>query len=264
LLKTGYVNIQFFFAMEFDITYHFLFVIIGIFAGIINILAGSGSILTLGIMSLLGVPTDVANGTNRIGIVLFGLSGTYQFNKKRSLDIKLSFPFVLLSLFGAFFGTLTALRLSKDSFDFILGCIFFFLFFVVLLKPEEKISNNFKLPNFIIKIGIFFIGFYAGFIQVGAGVILLIVLKILLKKNYTNLNPIKLIVITSANVLALILFTNGGLINWEIGISLAIGQIIGSFYGVKLNQSDLNINSIIQASLLVLITLSVLKFWKIV
>jgi uncharacterized membrane protein YfcA len=250
--------------MEFGLTYHFLFIIIGVVAGIINILAGSGSILTLGIMSLMGIPADVANGTNRIGIVLFGVSGVYQFNKKSSLDFKLSFPLVILSLIGALFGTLTALKISKDGFEFILGCVFFVLFFVVWLKPEEKIGKHHTFPKFLIYLAIVLVGFYAGFIQVGAGVILLIVLKILLQQNYTALNPIKLIVITAANILALILFTNGGLINWEIGISLAIGQIIGSYYGVKINQSDLNVNSIIQASLLVLITLSVLKFWKII
>ncbi len=256
-------NIQFFFAMEFSLINHFLFITIGLVAGIINILSGSGSILTLGIMSLMGIPVDIANGTNRIGIVLFGLSGVYQFNQKGSLNFKSSLPLVIVAIIGSFFGALTALKISKDGFEFILGLIFFILFFVVWLKPEQKIVDKFTLPKSIIYLFVCLVGFYAGFIQVGAGVILLIVLKFFLQKNYSALNPLKLIVITLANILALILFTNGGLINWEIGISLALGQIIGSYYGVKINESNLNVNSIIQISLLFLITLSVLKYWNI-
>lgn len=250
--------------MEYSLTFHFLFLIIGVVAGIINILAGSGSILTLGIMSLMGIPANIANGTNRIGIVLFGLTGAYQFNKKKSLNFKLSFPLIFLALIGAFFGSFTALEISNDGFEFVLGCIFFVLFFVVWLKPEEQIAKNKVIPKPFIYGAVILVGFYAGFIQVGAGVILLIVLKILLKQNYSLLNPLKLVVITSANILALILFSNNGLISWEIGISLAFGQIIGSYFGVKLNESNFNMNSIIQATLLLLITFSILKFWKII
>ena len=54
----------------------------GFTAGVINTLAGGGSLLTLPVLIFMGLPPHVANGTNRIGIVLQALVGTAGYRSK--------------------------------------------------------------------------------------------------------------------------------------------------------------------------------------
>ena len=83
---------------------------VGIFAGFINTLAGSGSLLTLPLLMFLGLPPNVANGTNRIAILLQNVVGVSSFKQQKVLKIKdglqLGIPAVIGSLVGARINTL--------------------------------------------------------------------------------------------------------------------------------------------------------------
>jgi uncharacterized membrane protein YfcA len=59
-----------------EISEGLLLIVVGFFAGIINTLAGGGSLFTLPVLIFLGLPPSVANGTNRIAIVVQSLGGT--------------------------------------------------------------------------------------------------------------------------------------------------------------------------------------------
>ena len=59
-----------------------LLIVVGFFAGIINTLAGGGSLFTLPVLIFLGLPPAVANGTNRIAIVVQSLGGTLGYQSK--------------------------------------------------------------------------------------------------------------------------------------------------------------------------------------
>jgi len=107
----------------------------------------------------------------------------------------------------------------------------------------------------------FLIGLYAGFIQIGTGIALLLVLKILLDKQFQQLNPLKVFIITLINLIALIIFSIGELIDWPVAISLSVGQVVGSIIGVKLNSSKYNLERVIRIVLILLITVSIGKFW---
>ena len=233
----------------------------GFAAGVINLLSGSGSIITLSLMAFLGVSPDVANGTNRIGILTHGTKGSYDFYKRGDLSIKGNWKIIIFSLIGAIFGTLTALKLSPDDFNFTMGLIFLFLLITIIFKPEQYLKKNKKLTPLIPWLMIP-IGFYGGFIQVGCSLFILAVLHLLSGKTLKDINPLKLFIITLFNIPALILFGMGDKINWPLGISLAVGQYFGAYIGVKLNSSQKNIEPYLKVLLIVLIIVSIAKFWK--
>jgi uncharacterized membrane protein YfcA len=72
----------------------------GIAAGFINTIAGSGSLLTLPLFMAFGLPAPVANGTNRIGILLQSLVGVFSFKKQNLLDFSSAFKLLFLPLSG--------------------------------------------------------------------------------------------------------------------------------------------------------------------
>jgi uncharacterized membrane protein YfcA len=232
----------------------------GISAGIINTLAGSGSIITLSLLSLLGLPVQIANGTNRIGLFFQSTTSTYQFYKQGELSLKGKFWLLVFSFFGAILGVFTASHLAVDLFQNVVGFIFCLLFFVVLLKPQKyiKASNGFlKILPLIFGL----IGFYAGFIQAGAGVFMLAVLHAVWGKSFSELNPFKVFIIMLINLVALIGYAFAEQVIWSFGLSLGAGQLIGALIGVRLNSLKNNIEPTIRFLLLGLILISIMKFW---
>jgi len=57
----------------------------GLFAGFVNTLAGSGSLITLPLLMFLGLPANIANGTNRIGVFVQSLVSSISFKSRNSI-----------------------------------------------------------------------------------------------------------------------------------------------------------------------------------
>ncbi|MFT6745972.1 MAG: putative membrane protein YfcA [Glaciecola sp.] len=232
----------------------------GFAAGVINIISGSGSIITLSLMAFCNVPLDVANGTNRIGILANGIKGTHAFKKKGELHLEDSWKIILLCMTGAIGGIITALYISPEAFSFSLGIIFSLLLLILIFEPHKRLKENKKTIKFIPWLMIP-IGFYGGFIQVATGIFLLTVLHIVSGKPLKEINPLKVFMIMLFNIPAILIFAMGGKINWALGISLAVGQYFGAIVGVKINTSNKNIEPAIRYLLITLVIVSIAKFW---
>ena len=115
------------------ITQYLLLFLVGISTGIINTLAGGGSLLTLPVLIFMGLPSNVANGTNRIAIVLQSFVGTVGY---RSKGVS-TFPFNIYLGISAFFGSLIGAQIAVDiegvTFNRILSIIMLIVVSVICL-----------------------------------------------------------------------------------------------------------------------------------
>ncbi len=238
-----------------------LCILVGISAGIINTIAGSGSIVTLSLLSFLELPVQIANGTNRIGLFFQSTTSSYAFYKQDEISLRGKFWLLFFSVLGAILGVVTASNLDANNFEKIVGFIFCILFFMVLLQPQKYIKLSFSGIKFLPLI-FGFIGFYAGFIQAGAGIFMLVILHAVWGKSFSELNPLKVFIIFLINIIALIGYAFVDQVNWGLGISLGVGQILGALIGVRLNNLKNNIEPIIRCLLLGLILISIVKFWN--
>ncbi|MEJ6591224.1 MAG: TSUP family transporter, partial [SAR86 cluster bacterium] len=80
----------------------------GVIGGFINTLAGGGSMLTLPALMLLGMPADIANATNRVGVLFQSLAGVKGFKDQDKLDSSAIGPVLIPTLLGALVGSLFA------------------------------------------------------------------------------------------------------------------------------------------------------------
>lgn len=232
----------------------------GFLAGVINILAGSGSVFTLGIMSLIGIPGTIANGTNRLGILLFGITGSYKFYQKNELDFLSSWKYVIYCLIGAVFGALLGTHISNKGFEWLLAFIFLFFVFILWKQPQKQLKLDSKLKP-LIPLIMLVIGFYGGFIQVGTGIFLLVVLKLIIGERFQQLNPLKVLIITLFNAVALAIYYFGDMVNWEAAIALSVGQVLGAVIGVRFNRSSRNLDTPIRYFLMIFCAFSAIKLW---
>ena len=80
-------------------------------------------------------------------------------------------------------------------------------------------------------IAFFFIGIYGGFIQVGAGFIIIAALTTITKFNLVVTNSHKVFIAGIFTIFALIVFAFNGKVSWEIGLCLAAGMGLGGWIG---------------------------------
>jgi uncharacterized protein len=214
---------------------------IGIFTGIINILAGSGSLITLPFLVFLGLDPHTANGTNRIGILLQSLVGVAAFKKQKVFTWKESVWLAIPAIIGAFVGSRLAVDINEDVLDKVIGGLLIFMFFFILLKPgkwlKERSEKSTAKPGLVSFIIFFSIGVYGGFIQAGVGFFLLAGLVMGAGMDLIKANAIKVLITLVFTPVALAMFIYYDQINYEYGFILAAGNMIGAFLGTKLSVS---------------------------
>ncbi|MBN2681272.1 MAG: sulfite exporter TauE/SafE family protein [Bacteroidales bacterium] len=214
---------------------------VGIFTGFINILAGSGSLITLPFLVFLGLDPHTANGTNRIGILFQSLVGVTAFKKQKVFTWKETIWLAIPAIIGSVVGSRLAVDVNEDVLDKVIGGLLIFMFFFILIKPnkwlKEKSDSVSAKPGVLSFIIFFVIGIYGGFIQAGVGFFLLAGLVLGAGMDLIKANAIKVLLTMAFTPLALAMFIYYGQVNYEYGFILAGGNMIGAFIGTKVSVS---------------------------
>ena len=212
-----------------------LLFILGIIAGIINVNAGGGSVLSLPMLLFLGLDGSVANGTNRIAILFQNITAIIFFKNENHSKFKLSFKLALFTLPGAIIGAYSAINISNELFQKILAIIMIGVVITMILPKKSIIAVEelTKKQNFYVYLAMFGVGFYGGFIQVGVGFLLMASLHYLMKQSLVKVNMHKVFIVLIYTIPALIIFVISGNVNWGYGLVLASGNMLGAWWGVK-------------------------------
>lgn len=217
-----------------------LTILAGIVVGFVNVMAGGGSILSLPLLMFLGLPAGVANGTNRINILLTSIVGIYTFQKDKKqekISLKSSLRFLIPSLIGAILGALLAVDINQEVLKRIIGVLLVVFFFLLLYKPSRWLQGNkmlseekhwWQMPLF------FLLGFYGGFIQAGAGIFILTTFVLGAGYDLLRANMMKLIIILLYTPFVMAVFILNNQMDYVLGISLGIGTVIGAYTGSKI------------------------------
>lgn len=205
----------------------------GLLAGIINTLSGFGSAITLTILSeLMGLPGNMANGSNRVGIVAQGLSGSYGFYKNGRLNLKKHRLLISMCFIGAIIGVLVAIRISNEQFREVFKYVMIGVLLILLIKPKRWLNppdENAKLNPWIAIPLFLLLGFYGGFIQMGMGIFFLLITVLIGKYNIIDANAVKGFTVLLYSIVVLAIFHWKGLVDWKAGGIIAIGQVVGGY-----------------------------------
>ncbi|MFT6871750.1 MAG: putative membrane protein YfcA [Roseivirga sp.] len=216
---------------------------VGLFAGCLNTLAGGGSLLSLPVLIFLGLPPNVANATNRVAIVLQNIFAVRGF-KSKGVSV---YPFNLwlgISAFcGAIVGAFLAVDIDKEVFNRILAVVIVAVVVYMAINPLKNINkpeNMGKKATITSIIIFFFVGIYGGFIQAGVGYLMIMALTLVNGFSLVKTNSIKVFVALTYTLVALGIFIYYGIVNWEFGIPLAIGNATGGWLASRwsVNKGD--------------------------
>lgn len=216
--------------------WYIVLVIAGFLAGVINTIAGGGSFLTLPALMLFGLEPKLANGTNRVAILLSSGSAVATFHKHGHLDRKQANRFAFPTLLGVPVGALMAVYLPARAFDPVFGLIFLGMAVVVIRNPKRIMESRVEPSESARWVNpVFFgIGIYVGFIQAGMGILILLAMSQLNTGDLVASNAMKNWIGFLVTLAAVAVFAFYGLIQILPGLVMAIGNLAGGVAGAKL------------------------------
>ena len=213
-----------------------LLLVVGVVAGLINIGAGGGSSLTLPTLIFLGLDSAMANGTNRIALIIQNIFAITGFQQEKQNEFKQSFKYALFTLPGAIAGALLAVRLSDVLFQRILAVIMVLIVLTLFIpKTGERKSAIIGKKPWIVYLALLGAGFYGGFIQVGVGFILMAILFHLAGLTLVKVNVHKVFIVLLYTIPALLIFILTDNVHWKYGLILAVGNGIGGWISARVS-----------------------------
>jgi uncharacterized membrane protein YfcA len=240
-----------------------LLIVVGFVAGVINTLAGGGSLLTLPILIFMGLPPNVANGTNRIAILFQTISTAAGFKSKGVLTFPFSIYVGISALIGAIVGAQIAVDIKGETFNKILAIIMIAVVAYMFFDSKKKQTNLIeKVTGKSLWLSVFlffFIGIYAGFIQAGVGFMILLVLSSVNNFSLVKSNAIKAIITLLATISAFAVFILNDAIDWKLGFILAIGNAAGGWFSSRwsVKKGD----GVVRIFLIVMVLVLAVKLW---
>jgi uncharacterized membrane protein YfcA len=215
-----------------------LLLVTGLVSGFINTLAGGGSMLTLPALMMLGMPADVANATNRVGVLMQSVTGAKGFSDQDKLDKSTILPVLVPTLVGALAGSLLASFLPVWVLKPVLLGSMITMALVMVIRPQAVIpvdgTEPYKLADRpVAGLGLLLAGVYGGFVQAGVGFILIAALAGGLRYDLIRTNALKTVCTAVFSGVALVVFAMRGQVWWIPGLILAVGSIAGAMASVR-------------------------------
>ena len=242
---------------------YLLLVFVGFLVGVINTMAGGGSLLTLPLLIFLGLPPSVANGTNRIAIMMTAFSANMGFKSKGLSTYPFSAYVGAFALLGSIIGANIAVEIEGDLFNKILSVIMIIVVIIIIFKPRIINSDEIiriKGKYLIIScISFFFIGLYGGFVNAGIGFVIMLFLHFYNHLDLLKVNATKVVVVLVYTIGAFLTFVINEMVDWTYGICLGLGTLNGGWFTSR--WSVMKGEKVVRLFLVVIVVFMAIKLW---
>lgn len=215
-----------------------IILVAGIAAGFVNVVGGGGSLIAMPVLIFLGLPSAVANGTNRVALMVQSLVAIGYFRNRGYFYPKLSILLGIPAVIGSIIGAQFAISLSDEMFNRVLAVVMLVVLVLIIWRPEKKFikseeaMENLSKPRLAVAALIFLgVGFYGGFIQAGVGFVIIAALAMITGMSLVKINSLKVCVTIIYMLSSLIVFVCSGKVDWMLGLLLAVGNAVGAYLG---------------------------------
>lgn len=217
-------------------------VLAGVFAGGINAVVGSGTLVTFPVLLAVGYPPVVANVSNSLGLVPGSVSGAIGYRKELAGQRARLLRLGAAALLGAVVGAVLLLVLPASAFETIVPVLIVLALVLVVLQPwlarklaamQEERHPHGGLP---LLLAIFGTGVYGGYFGAAQGVLMLALMGILMDETLHRINAVKNVLASVVNLASGIVFVFVADVAWLVVLLLAAGAIVGGQLGAKVGR----------------------------
>lgn len=215
-------------------------ILAGVFAGGINTVVGSGTLITFPVLLAIGYPPVVANASNSIGLFPGGVAGAIGYRSElvgqRSRLLRMG----TFSLLGGAVGALLLLMLPASVFKAVVPVLIVIALILVVAQPwlshrlvEREPHERAGISVLVVA---FVTGIYGGYFGAAQGVLLLGLLGVLMNERLQRLNALKNVLTAGVNLVAGLIFVLIAHVAWPAVVLIAVGSTAGGILGAKVGR----------------------------
>jgi uncharacterized membrane protein YfcA len=211
-------------------------------AGLINSIAGGGTLVSFPALVWTGRDPVLANATSTVALWPASLAGAYGFRREQKGGARLFLLFGVPSLAGGVLGAVLLLRTPSQTFARLVP--FLILFATLLVAVQEPISRRLRRADeerrptraWWAGAGLFqfAVGVYGGYFGAGIGILMLAALGLLGFTDIHHMNAWKNILAICINGVAAVYFTASGAVIWSDVLVMTFAALAGGYAGARL------------------------------
>jgi uncharacterized membrane protein YfcA len=219
----------------------------GVWAGTINVIVGSGTLITVPTLLLFGYPALTANVSNNIGLVAGGLSGVHGYREEALRHRALLLRLAPASVLGALTGASLLLVLPAESFRAVVPVLISIGLLMVVAGPamqrrtahrHAQLDAEPGMSRWALPLGVYVAGAYGGYFGAAQGILLVGLMGVFLTVGLQDINGIKNVLATIVNAVAAVAFMimAWDRIDWKIVALIGSGSLLGGYFGARIGR----------------------------
>jgi uncharacterized membrane protein YfcA len=216
----------------------------GVWAGTINTVVGSGTLITFPVLLAVGLPPVTANVSNTLGLAPGSISGAIGYRAELTGQRQRLVRLGAASVFGGVLGAILLLKLPAGAFQDIVPVLIVLALVLVIVQP--RLSRRFAARadgervavTPLLWVLVFGTGVYGGYFGAAQGVILVAIMGVLLDESLQRINAAKNVLAGLVNGVAAIVFilVSRTHVNWLAAGLIAVGSVLGGVIGAKVGR----------------------------
>jgi len=214
-----------------------LLVASGILVGFINTLAGSGTVISIAVLTYLGLPVQVANGTHRIAVMMQNFVAVRSAHKRKIISLKKGLEYGIPTTAGSIIGALFATSINDELFGKIIGVVMVIFLFSMFIKPDRWLKGNLRLQEkksgWLLYLLYFLMGLYGGFVHIGVGIFMLFTLVLGSGYDLVKANAYKNLLVFMYVPFALGIYIYSGMVHFVFGFTHGLGNMLGAWIATR-------------------------------
>jgi uncharacterized protein len=214
----------------------------GMWAGTINTVVGSGTLVTFPVLLAFNYAPVTANVTNTLGLVPGSASGAYGYREELGGQWRRTARLACASLVGGVCGAVLLLVLPASAFKAIVPAFIAVALVLVVFQPRLTAAldarGRERTPHAgrIVMLGVFAAGVYGGYFGAAQGILLLAILGVGLPESLQRINAVKNVLAGLVNLVAAVVFVIVAHIAWDAAALIAVGAALGGVLGARVGR----------------------------
>jgi hypothetical protein len=223
--------------------------IAGLWAGTINAVVGSGTLVTFPVLIALGVAPVVASMSNAMGLVAGTAAGAFGYRRELAGRGRQVLRLLPASVLGGVSGAWLLLHLPEKVFHYVAPVLLVLALLMVVFQPrlQDWVRNREANPEHAVRdkrhgvllvVMVYLAGVYGGYFVAAQGILLVGILGVFLTGTIQNANAMKNILVLGVNMVAAISYLLFAFdrINWLVVLLIAVSSTIGGILGSKVGR----------------------------